>query len=421
MSFEIITTIIAIIIFLLLSAFFSGSETSLTGASKIRMHQLTKEGNKRANIVNKLISNRERLIGAILLGNNLVNILATSLATSICIMLFNDKGVAYAVLIMTVLILIFSEILPKTYAIANTDKSALGVAKILLPIVYILAPITSFIQFIVRKILLLFGIDISEQTRVLSPQDEIRGAISLYHKEGRFIKDEKDMLGSILDLPEVQVSEIMIHRKNIFMLNIDELSISSINKIQNSPYTRIPIWETQQENIIGFLHIKDILKSVIINTKLKKDIDFRNLLLKPWFIPETTTLKEQLKTFLEKRRKLAFVVDEYGVLMGLITLKDIIEEITGDITDEHDIKFQDVKKGNDNSYIVKGTVSIRELNRELEWNLPDEEAPTIAGLVINESQSLPEVGQKFSFYNYKFEILKKYKNQITLIKIFPPS
>ena len=421
MSFEIITTIIAIIIFLLLSAFFSGSETSLTGASKIRMHQLTKEGNKRASIVNKLISNREKLIGAILLGNNLANILATSLATSICIMLFNDKGVAYAVLLMTVLILIFSEILPKTYAIANTDKSALRVAKILLPIVYILAPITSFIQFIVRKILLLFDIDISKQTRVLSPQDEIRGAISLYHKEGSFIKDEKDMLGSILDLPEVQVSEIMIHRKNIFMLNIDELSINSINKIQNSPYTRIPVWETQQENIIGFLHIKDILKSVIVNTKLKKNIDFRNLLLKPWFIPETTTLKEQLKTFLEKRRKLAFVVDEYGLLMGLITLKDIIEEITGDITDEHDIKFQDVKKENDSSYIVKGTVSIRELNRELEWNLPDEEAATIAGLVINESQSLPEVGQKFSFYNYKFEILKKYKNQITLIKISPPS
>ena len=414
-------TAAAVLVLLVISAFFSGSETALTAASRARMLQLEKAGNRRAALVHQLILARENLIGALLLGNNIVNILASVLATSLFLALFGDAGVAFATLVMTVLVVVFGEILPKTVAIGAADRFALIVAPALRVIVAVFAPVVAAIQYIVRGILHLFGIDAADGKLVLSATEELRGQVDLLHAEGGFIKADRDRLGGLLDLGELDVSDIMIHRTNMRSVNAADPPERLIEEILASPFTRLPIWEEEPENIVGVIHVKDLLRSLQAAGGDFSKIDVRAVASEPWFVPDTTGLANQLNAFLKKKQHFALVVDEYGEVQGIITLEDILEEIVGPIADEHDIVIQGVRPQPDGSVNVDGAVPIRDLNRAMDWHLPDDEATTIAGLVIHEARQIPEPGQAFSFYGYKFHVLRRNRNRITALRVTPPA
>lgn len=409
--------LIAIALLLCLSAFFSGSETALTAASRARMHQLEKEGDKRAKAVNRLLAHREDFIGAILLGNNLVNILASVLATSLFTALFGAGGLALvlATAVMTVTVLIFSEVMPKTYAITRPDSVALLVARPISLLVRGATWIIKLIQFIVNLVLRIFGL--SAPATPLSAEQEIRGAIDLHAMEGGVEREDRLRLVGALDLKELTVEDVMIHRKNIQMLNAELDMRQLVMKALASPHTRLPLYRGEKEEIIGILHAKDLLRAALpLGGDLSK-LDLETVLRKPWFVPETTPVKDQLDQFLSKGQHFALVVDEYGELQGMITLEDILEEIVGAIHDEHDVQIQGVRAQPDGSMNVDGWVPIRDLNRATGWNLPDDEAVTVAGLVIHEAQTIPEPAQTFVFHGYRFSILRRQRNQVTGVNI----
>lgn len=404
-----------IVLLLLFSAFFSGSETSLTAVSRARMLQLEKDGKPAARRVNHLTEDRERLIGAILLGNNLVNILASSIAAAVFLRLFGEAGVAYATLVMTMLVLIFAEVLPKTYALSNPDRFAQAVSAPISVFVLIFAPIVAAVQAIVRGTLRVFGANV--EGPVLSSHDELRGHIDLHHQEGGVVKDDRDMLGGVLDLRELTVDDVMVHRKNITMIDADLPVSDIISSALNSPHTRLPLFKGNSENIIGVLHARDLARALLKSGGDAGAIDLQKVMREPWFVPETTELQDQLNAFREKREHFALAVDEYGALMGLVTLEDILEEIVGEIEDEHDIVVEGVRMEEDGVWLIDGHTPIRDVNRALDWDLPDEEAVTMAGLVIHESQTIPETGQVFSFHGVRFEILERRRNQIALMRV----
>ena len=408
-----------IALLLILSAFFSGSETALTAVSKARMHRLESDGDMRARRVNILIRDRERLIGAILLGNNLVNILATSLATSVFIALFGATGLAnvIATATMTVLVLVFSEVTPKSAAIARPDGFAMLVAPLMRWVVFVFAPVTRVVQLIVRGFLHLFGLDLSKDDAVFSATEEIRGAVDLHHSEGGIDKESRDLIRGALELDEIRVEEIMIHRKSIELLDLDQSNEEIIQKALESPHTRLPVFRNSTDNIVGILHAKDLLRALWEVDANPNAVDLEGIARKPYFVPETTTLQEQLDAFKVKQEHFALVVDEYGAIQGLVTMEDILEEIVGEIEDEYDSPVQGVRPQADGSLNVDGDVTIRDLNRAMDWNLPDSEAVTVAGLIIHESQSIPDIGQTFSFHGFRFQILRRRRNQITAIKI----
>lgn len=411
--------IISIVLLLCLSAFFSGSETALTATSKARIHKLETDGNKRARRVNLLIRDRERLIGAILLGNNLVNILATSIATSLLISIFGATGMANAIatIVMTILVLVFAEVTPKTAAIARPEGFAMLVAPLMRWVVVVFAPITRIVQIIVRGFLHIFGLDVSKDSAVLSAHEELRGAIDLHHSEGRVDKEARDLIRGALELDDLRVEEIMIHRKSIEMFDIDMPKQALIQHALESAHTRLPLFRGDPDNIIGVLHAKDLLRALWGAGTNPEEIDFEAVARAPYFVPETTTLQEQLDAFKVKQEHFALVVDEYGALMGLVTLEDILEEIVGEIEDEYDSPVQGVRPQADGSLNVDGDVTIRDLNRAMDWSLPDDEAVTVAGLIIHEAQCIPDVGQTFSFHGFLFKILRRRRNQITGVKI----
>lgn len=420
---ELILTCVAIMFLIMLSAFFSGSETALTAASRSRMHMKEQEGNARASTVIRLIDRKDKLIGALLLGNNLVNILASALTTKIMLDLYGDSGVAIATFAMTLLVLIFAEVLPKTYALHHADNMAMSIAPVVTVVVFILAPVTNLIAAFVRGLLRLFGQDMSAVSAA-SHLELLRGAIEMHRgldeKELEVIKKERDMLRSILDLTDVTVCEVMTHRKNTEMLDASISNKQIIEYALNSRYTRLPIYQDNQDNIVGVMHAKLVLRQLRNYNGDIDNIDIVSMISEPWFIPETTTLFGQLQAFRERREHFAIVVDEYGSFMGVVTLEDILEEIVGDIEDEHDLIPESVKSDmTGEGYIVEGTATIRDLNREFEWNLPDEHYSTLAGLILYESKTLPQVNQKFSYYGFHFEILSRQRNQITSIRVIP--
>ena len=409
--------IIAIFVLLALSGFFSGSETALTAASRARMHALEKEGDKRAAAVNRLISNREGLIGSILLGNNVVNILASVLATSLFTQLFGQGGMAMAMAtgVMTILVLVFAEVMPKTYAIGRPDAMAMSVAGIISVLVAVASWIVTAIQAIVSVTLKLVGL--GAPAEAITADEEIRGAIDLHAFEGGVDAADRQRLVGALDLKELTVEDVMIHRKNIKMLSADLDPRQMVMKALASPHTRIPLYRGEKEEIVGILHAKDLLRAIIPLGGNLASLDLDSIMRKPWFVPETTPVQDQLDAFLKERSHFALVIDEYGELQGLITLEDILEEIVGSIHDEHDIAVQGVRPQEDGSVNVDGWVPIRDVNRAMNWNLPDDEAVTVAWLVIHEAQTIPEAGQSFVFHGYRFNVLRRQRNQVTGLNI----
>lgn len=409
-------TIVVIFLLLMLSAFFSGSETALTAASRPVMHHKEQDGDLRAGIVNRLRQYQERLIGAILLGNNLVNILASALATSVMIEMFGENGVVYATAIMTALVLVFSEILPKTYALQHADTMALRVARPMSILVVVFAPVTQSIQVVVQATLRLFG---SGEGPGMDSERELRGAIEL-HADDVVVGNhhaERTMLHGVLDLEDVGVWEIMVHRRKVQMIDISRPMEEILDTVLASPHTRIPIYEQDPDNIVGVLHAREILKAIVRGAKPASAEDIRELSAEPWFIPDSTTLADQLKAFKERHEHFAIVVDEYGAFEGVVSLEDILEEIVGDIADETDVEVVGVQPQADGSVIVRGDVTIRDLNRRFGWRLPDEEAATVAGLLLYETRRIPDVGQQFRFHGFEFEILRRIRNQITRVRM----
>ncbi|MEM1379176.1 MAG: HlyC/CorC family transporter [Pseudomonadota bacterium] len=415
-----ITTGLFILGLIMLSGFFSGSETALTATSRARMRSLELKGDRKAETVIQLTEDRERLIGAILLGNNLVNILATSLASSLFEGLFPGLGVVIATAVMTVLVLVFAEVMPKTAAIARADAIAMLVAPIMRTIVAILAPVVFVVQLIVRATLhRVFGIDVTEMASALSVQEELKGAIELHHEEGQMEKEARDLIRGALELEDITVEEIMLHRKQIEMLDVNSPKLSIVEAVLESKHTRIPLYDDDPDNVIGVLHAKDMLRALWKAGNDADSVDFAEIAMKPYFVPDTTTLQEQLDAFKANQMQFALVIDEYGSLRGLVTLEDILEEIVGEIEDEYDAPVTGVEKHTDGSVVVQGDVTIRDLNRIMDWRLPDEEAVTIAGLVIHEGRCIPDEKQIFSFHGFRFEILGKRRNQVTSLKIVP--
>jgi Mg2+/Co2+ transporter CorB len=409
----------AVVICLLLSFFFSGSETALIASSRARMLRLEQQGNREAAIINRLMMMRERLIGALLLSNNTVNIAASSLATSILLMWFGDVGVIYATVVMTVMVVVFAEVLPKTIAINAPDRMSLLVARPMSVLVRLLGPVLMGIEALVRGILRLFGLRIGEDVPILSAHEELRGAVDLLHHEGGVEKHDRDMFGAVLDLRELTVSDVMLHRTNMITLNADDPPEEIVHAVLAAPVTRLPLWREKPENIVGILHAKDLLRAIQAAGGDLSKVDIQAVALKPWFVPDVRPLAEQLKAFRRRKTHFALVVDEYGEVMGLVTLEDILEEIVGDISDEHDVPVTGVRPQPDGSVSVDGAVPIRDLNRAMEWSLPDDEATTIAGLVIHEARSIPEPGQTFTFHGFRFQVLRRNRNRITALRITP--
>ena len=420
MTLTIILTAIGIaalsaVVLALISGLFSAAETGLTAASRARMHQLEKDGDKRAARVNKLLDERERLIGSLLLGNNLLNTMAAAITTSLLTAPLGDAGVAVATGVTTVIVLIFAEVLPKTYAIAYPEETALRIAPFARFFVVILSPVVNTVQFIVRRTLMLFGVTPGGAPDAYAATEEIRGAVELHAEEGAVETDVRDRLRGALDLSELSIADVMIHRKAIKSLDIDLPPREIIAQAMSSPHTRMPLWKDEPDNIVGILHARDLLRA--ISEHGRDGFDVQEVKRAPWFTPMQTSAEDQLAEFLRRREHFALVVDEYGALMGLVTLEDILEEIVGDIKDEHDIAVQGVRQQPDGSVNVDGSVPIRDLNRAMNWDLPDEEAVTIAGLVIHEAQAIPEPGQRFVFHGYRFQVLRRQRNQLTALRV----
>ena len=408
---------------LVLSAFFSGSETALTAASRGKLRAQADRGSKGAERALRMTEDSERLIGSVLLGNNVVNILAASLATALFTRLFGESGVALATLVMTLLVLIFAVVLPKTYAITNAEKTAARVSPVIAVVIFLFSPIVGAVRILVRGVLRLFGVQTDPDSKILSAREEIAGAITLGHSEGAVEKEHRDRLLGALDLHERMVEEIMLHRSKIEMINADATPEEILSQALQSPHTRLPVYRGETENIIGVIHAKDLLRAMDgltrgENAKGIENFRITDVAMKPYFVPDTTTLDEQMRQFLRRKTHFALVVDEYGALRGLITLEDILEEIVGEITDEFDVdEAPQLKPGPDGHFLIDGAMTIRDFNRATDWSLPDEEANTVAGLVIHEAQTIPVIGQAFSFHGFRFEVVARENNRLTQIKI----
>lgn len=417
----------SILFLLVLSGFFSGSETALTAASRGKLRAQADKGSRGAQRALDITEDNERLIGSVLLGNNLVNILATSLATALFTRAFGDNGVAMATLVMTLLVLIFAEVLPKTYAITNAERAAALVSPIIQLVITVFSPMVNAVRLLVRGVLRIFGVQTDPDSQILAVKEEIEGALNLGHSEGIVEKEDRDRILGALDLGERTVEEIMLHRSGIEMIDAASDPSDILAQCLASRYTRLPVFDGERENIIGMVHAKDLLRAMhrLIDPESGSvtgltNFDITEVAITPYFVPETTTLDDQMRNFLRRRTHFALVVDEYGSLQGLITLEDILEEIVGEITDEFDLE-DDVAVAPDDEghYAIDGAMTIRDLNRAVDWSLPDEEANTVAGLVIHEAQMIPTQGQVFSFHGFRFEVLGREGNRITQLKIRP--
>jgi Mg2+/Co2+ transporter CorB len=416
-----------VLVLLLASAFFSGTETALTAASRGKLHSNADRGDAGAKVALKIKEDSERFIGAILMGNNIANVIATSLTTAALTKIFGVNGVVIASLVMTGLILVFAEVLPKTFAITRPDWAASKAAPIVIWVIRILSPLVAAVRILVRATLRIFGVRIDPDSHTFAVRDEIEGALNFGHSEGAIGREDRDRILGALDLAERTVEEVMLHRSKIEMIDADLPPREVLEQCLKSSHTRLPIYRGGHENIVGVVHAKDLLRAMYARRATPGDVsdpmagfDLLGVAMKPYFVPETTPLDEQMRQFLRRHTHFALVVDEYGALQGLITLEDILEEIVGEITDEFDISAEHpLKRGEHGDWIVDGAMTIRDLNRATDWQLPDEEANTVAGLVIHEAQSIPTQGQVFSFHGFRFEVAQRKDNRITRLRIRP--
>ena len=398
---------------LLLAAYLSAAETAITGASRQRMHRLAQQGSKRATMVNELLDRKDETVSAVLLGNNVVNIFSASLTTAVLTALFGAAGVVYATLAIGVLVVIFAEVMPKTWALLRADRVALILAPSIMITVAILGPMARGVAWISRFFLGLMRVRTDSMHDAGEQNELLRGAIEM-HGEGQSgdaAPAEKAMLRSVLDLGDQTVGDVMTHRGNVALIDADQPTDSIVTQVLAAPYTRIPVYRREPDNIVGVVHAKDLFRAVKAAGG-PEGVRIDDVLTPPWFIPESTVLFDQLEAFRARHEHFAIVVDEYGALRGIVTLEDIIED---------DAIKRGVVRREDGSMICQGDVAIRDLNREFGWNLPQAGPITIAGLVLHEARRIPEVGQTYAFYGFRFEILKREGTRIAELRIVPPA
>ena len=403
-----------IILLIILSGIMSGSETALTAVSKPRIISKVNQGSKRASYVKNLIDSKENVISSLLLSNNLINILATSLATAYLYNLFGTSGILYATILMTTLIVIFAEVLPKIYSINRPNRTAIFIGPAIYYLNKVLTPFVYIINFL-SKIVLKKIIIKSKDTLDEESEEELKGMIDLYQTSNPDSVHEKEMLRSILTLNDTTVEEVFTHRKNIYSINIDIDNQTLIEKINTSNYTRIPFWKNNPENIIGILDTR--LLDIDMTIKSSDTNEILKFLKKPWFTPEITNLLDQLVSFKKKKEHLSLVVDEYGELLGLITLEDIIEEIVGEIIDESDIPLDEFIINKNGNIMTNGSKNIKDLYKEFNLNLPESDAITIGGYVMDLAKKIPWYGEtvKDKFFTYK--VLSHSRKQILKLEI----
>jgi Mg2+/Co2+ transporter CorB len=411
---------ITIFIFILFSGLCSASEAAVLASSRVRLYHLSKKGNTRAASILNLQSKIGEFISSIILLNTWSITIVTALATSILTHFFGTAGTVYAALGMGAFITIYAEVLPKMYVYTRPDKVALAFAPFFKPLLIVMSPLTKAINFIAQESLHLLGIKIKHDISDATSAEELRGAIELHAGSSHEAEYERAMLRSILDLTAVDVTDIMRHRKTMFTINVDLPNKEIVQQALKAPYTRIPLWQGNPDNIIGVMHMKDLLRTVQVHKGNVEGLDIGAIATPPWFIPETTTLFSQLAAFRQRHEHFALVIDEYGDLQGLITLEDILEEIVGEIVDEHDVEIPGVRITPDGTYVIDGSLTLRDLNRLYSWDLPDEHAATLAGLILHETREIPEVGQAFMIHGFKMEILRRHRHQITLLRVTPP-
>ena len=406
--------IICLFLLIVLSAFLSGSETALTATNRARILLKLKKGEKKANFVLKILDNLDDVISALLVTSNMVNILASSLATAVLYEVFGVSGIFYATIIMTILIVVFAEILPKTYSLNRPTRTSIKVGRIIFYLSKILYPLIYTINLIVKKVIL-GNLKKDKKQQDQQSEEELQGVIDMYKTSSPDSEHEKDMLQSILTLNDTTVEEVFTHRKNIYSidssLEIDEI----IKKINNSRYTRIPFWKNNPENIIGLLNVR-ALNVDLSKKESSKEIIFDKM-SKPWFVPETTNLLEQLAAFKNKKEHIAFVVDEYGELLGLITLEDIIEEIVGEIVDEIDLADDQFKNLNNGYIITNGEKSLKDLYKHFDLESPISEASTISGHILEIAKRIPLFGETVKDGYFIYKVLSHSRKQISKIEI----
>lgn len=404
------------------SAYFSLAETALGACSRAKIHQLAREGNKRAISCEELLKKSEDALSTILLCNNAINILASAIATSVLIKMFGEAGVIYATIVMTILVLVFGEIAPKTYALSHAERIILFSAPLILFLIKIFNPLTRHIQNVIDKTFEIFGSKKhhDSQARLISDLEEIRGTIELKHKAGSIVKYDKDMLDSILDLEDTEISNIMIHRKNVDSIDIEQDLNVILDKALKINHSRIPLWKDDEDNVVAVLNMRKFIAILHHNGGDLSKVNLKQITSEPWFVPATNNLRNQLIAFKQKKEKFALVIDEYGSLMGVVTLEDILEEIVGDIDekDKNEIRLK-ISKFKDGAYRIPGELPIRDINRKLNWDLPedDENAATLAGLLIARAEKIPTEKEKFEFDGFRFEVLRVARNKIISLKV----
>jgi Mg2+/Co2+ transporter CorB len=404
-----------------LTAFFSSTETAISVASKARLHRFLKSGHKSAKVAIMLHEKMGLVISVVLACNTIVNTVIATVGASFLIGIFGDQsGPIISAMIMSPLIWFAGEVLPKMFAIHKPESILLKAAPILNVIFKLFSPVNHIINLLASFVLRISGM--TDKGASDANLDELKGAIDLHQRpDAEDTQDERAMLKSILDLGSVSVNEIMVHRKNVTMINSADVMDDIISQVLSSPFTRIPIWKDSVDNIVGVVHAKVLFRAIRHAEGAMDKLDILKIAQKPWFIPESKPLLDQLKDFQQRREHFANVVDEYGSWLGIVTLEDILEEIVGEISDENDVAFKGVRPQKDNSYIVDGNVTIRDLNRQFEWGLPDENASTIAGLILYQFRLIPTVGQIFTLDGFRFEILRRQRNQIMLLRVIPPA
>lgn len=411
-----IGALFGVLIFLIiLSAFFSGSETGLISLNRYRLRHLAKAGHPGAIRANELLKRPDRLIGIILLGNNFVNILASAIATIIALHFLGESGVWVATLLLTIFILLFAEVTPKTLAALHPERFAFPASFLLGPLLRIFYPLVWFINTVANGLLRPFGIDTRSSDQHTLSSEELRTVVN---EAGAMIpRRHQKMLLSILDLEKATVEDIMIPRNEISGIDLEDDWDEIIKQITTSQHTRLPVYQDGIDNVIGIVHLRNVL-----GLYRKGDFDreiLRNVIRETYFIPEGTPLNTQLLNFQKQRRRIGLVVDEYGDIQGLVTLDDILEEIVGEFTTDPSASSKDIHPQEDGTFLVDGSANIRELNRVMKWNLPSEGAKTLNGLIVEYMETIPEPGTSMKFSGYPIEIVQASNNAVKTVRISP--
>ena len=401
---------------LCIAGFISEAETAITAASPGLIQKLKSEGNKRAELLLGILKIKEKVISTLLIENSIANTICTTVSTGVFIEYFgDDMGTAISAVVMSFMIIVFSEVVPKAIAVVKSEKIALLATPALLVVLKILEPMNILLSYITKGFCFIFRIDLKHK---VSAEDEVRGVIEHHMHEGNVFKDDRDMLGGILDIRNMTICDIMVHRSKIMAIDIDTPTEKVINTVLSSRHSRFPFWQGNRDNIIGILHVKDLMNKIHQSRKNKaNEINIRDLLSTPVFVPDNSLVVQQLNMFREGQTHLACVVDEYGDLQGIVTMEDILEEIVGQIYDEHDSGNQKITKLSDRVFIIDGSVSVRDLNRELDWQIPETDATTIAGFIISKMARIPNQGEYLISKDLKMIVKKKFDNRIKTIKV----